>query len=98
MRTLTQICYAVRRNQPVEPDELRYAVAAYDVLLAKLNVGQDPQQMAAFFEAAESCPKAYIGWENDPENPEAVKWHEDHIDIEPIIAGARKLLQESGDL
>lgn len=76
MQTLTEITHAVRRNQQVNPTELRYAVAAYDVLIAKLNVSQDQEQVKEFFKAAESDPREYIGWSNDPENPEARDWHQ----------------------
>lgn len=44
MRTLTQITDAVRRGEEVTTDELRYSVAAYDVMVAKFNIQQDPRK------------------------------------------------------
>lgn len=92
MRTLTEITNAVRRGQEVTPDELRYTVAAYDVMVAKFNVQQEPRMLEEFFRAAESDPRDYIGWENDPDNPEVVEWHKSQINIAPIIDVAKKHL------
>jgi len=54
MKTLTEITNAVRRDQEVTEDELRYAVVAYDVLIAKFNIPQDRQMMEEFFKAAKA--------------------------------------------
>ncbi len=92
MRTLTEITNAVRRNEEVTIDELRLAVCAYDVMVAKFNVPQDRQQMEEFFRAAESDPAEYIGWNNNPDNPESVDWHRSHINLDPIIDVAKQHL------
>ena len=97
MRSLTEITYAVRRNEPATLDEMRYAIVANDVLLAQLHIAWNEHQLADFFAAAESCPKAYVGWDNDPENPEAVEWHRQNINIMPILDAARhRLAAETG--
>jgi len=97
MRTLTQITDAVRRGEEVTTDELRYTVAAYDVMVAKFNIQQDRQQMEEFFRAAESDPREYIGPENDPDNPEVVAWHKSHINLAPVMEVAKKhLTNEEG--
>ena len=85
MRTLKEISSAVRRHEYASTDELRYALVAYDVLIYQLDIAQDEQQLAEFFKAFETCPKEYVGWENDPENPEAVKWHTEHINNRPEV-------------
>ncbi len=92
MRTLTEITNAVRRGQDVTEEELRYAVVAYDVLIAKLHITQDKQMVEEFFKASEGDPREYIGWVNDPANPEAVDWHTNHVNIEPVIEAAKKHL------
>ena len=92
MRTLTEITNAVRRDQPVTQLELRYAVAAYDVMVAKMHISQDDQMIAEFFRAAESDPKKYIGWENDPMNKHSTEWHKNVINMTPIFNQAKKEL------
>lgn len=100
MRTLTEITNAVRRNEEVTTDELRLAVAAYDVMVAKFNIQQDRQQVEEFFRAAESDPAEYIGWVNNPDNPESVEWHRSQINLDPVITAAKQHLtneEESND-
>jgi hypothetical protein len=92
MRTLTNITTAVRRGRWATVEELRYAVAAYDVLVAKLGVEREETTLAEFFAAAESDPREYIGWENDPQNPEFVRWHEERAALPDILKRARGLL------
>lgn len=86
MRKLVEITDDVRRSLPVDEDELRYALCAYDVLLANLNLDKQPDLMAEFFRAAESDPKVYIGWENDPTNPGVVAWHQAMINVEKHVS------------
>lgn len=75
MRSLEDITDAVRRNEPATEDELRLAICAYDVLLAQLQLENNPVLLAEFFKAGEADPSTYIGPANDPRNPEAVAWH-----------------------
>lgn len=98
MRTLTQITTAVRRADKATEQELRAAVTAYDVLLAKMNLSQEREMLKEFFAAAESDPEDYIGWENNPLNPESVEWHRTHINLQPVLDGARKILKDEGVL
>lgn len=42
MRTLSEITAAVRQGDPVTGDELRYAVVAYDVMVAQMELPNDP--------------------------------------------------------
>jgi hypothetical protein len=94
MRTLTEITNATRRNEPVTVDELRYAVCAYDVMFAQSQPSEHRPLMKAFFQAAESDPREYVGWNNDPENPEAVAWHRSQINMVPILDRAKELLEK----
>lgn len=82
MRTLDDITTAVRRNEPVTEIELRMAVCAYDVLLAALDIPGNPVQLQKYFIAGDSDPVEYVGPENDPRNPESVKWHWAFIGVE----------------
>lgn len=75
MRTLDEITTAVRRQDVITHEELIYAVCAYDVLMSKLEVEKNPVLLQEYFIAADSSPKKYIGWANDPINPEARAWH-----------------------
>lgn len=79
MRTLQQITDAVRRNEEVTDDELRYTICAYDVLLNQLELDRDVPQLTKFMYAAEADPKEYIGPKNDPYDPEVVVWHRSFI-------------------
>jgi len=84
MRTLQQITDATRRNEEATEEELRFAVCAYDVLLAQLELEQDPKQLQKFFIAAEADPRAYIGPTNNPLNAEARDWHKAFINVGEI--------------
>lgn len=75
MRTLNEITAAIRSGGTYTEDEARYAVVAYDVMVAQLQVPENPVQLQHYFLAAESSPIEYIGWANDPDNPEAVAWY-----------------------
>ncbi len=76
MRTLNEITRAVRTNRPVNAQELRRAVVAYDVLLALLNVEQNPLQLAEYFKAGSSCPVHYAGPANNPDDPDVRAWYD----------------------
>lgn len=75
MRTLDEITTAVRRNEPVTDEELRYSVCAFDVLLSLLELDKDPVRLKQYMIAGDMCPREYIGPANDPENPDAREWH-----------------------
>lgn len=85
--TLYEIIEAVKQNEPVDPEAVRYALLAMDSLhtftktdLRKLAMHPDKahrrvQRMAeADFNrvkrAIDKDPKEWLGWDNDPENPE----------------------------
>lgn len=75
MRTLDQITAAARLDEYASHVELQYAVAAYDVLLAALDLPSDPMRLAAYVSALQQSPRAYVGDANDPENPKAREWY-----------------------
>lgn len=75
MRTLDEITTAVRRNEPVTDEELRYSVCAYDVLLALLELDKDPVRLKQYMTAGDMCPREYIGPANDPSEPSVQEWH-----------------------
>ncbi len=79
MRTLDEITTAVRRAEPVTTEELTLAICAYDVLLSKLKVEDNPTQLQEYFVAGDNDPAAYIGPANDPRNAESVHWHKTMI-------------------
>ena len=80
-RTLDQITTAVRRAEPVTYHELKMAVCAYDVLLAKLSLEKYPVQLAEYFIAGDSIPADYIGPQNSPQNADTVHWHKTMIGV-----------------
>lgn len=82
MRTLHEITDAARRNEPATEEELRLAVCAYDVLLAQLEVENDPKQLEKFFAASTRAPLQFIGPANDPRDPDVVAWHRAFINVE----------------
>lgn len=94
MRTLTEITNATRRGENVTFEELRYAVCAYDVMFASSHPSQHRPLLEEYFRAAESDPVEYIGWHNDPENPDVVDWHRSQINTAPIFEAAKKYLKE----
>lgn len=98
MRTLKQITDSVRRNEGATTDELVATVVAYDVLLAKLNIERDDQQLKEFFLAAESDPQLYHGWINDPNNPEVEQWHREREQVGEIVKVAKQQLADEGQL
>ena len=75
MRTLSEITAAVRQGDPVTSDELRYAVVAYDVLVAQLDLPNDPRQLQHYFQAADNDPREYVGRANDPALADARQWY-----------------------
>ena len=89
MRTLDEITAALRRNEPVTFEELRYTVAAYDVLLARFGVHNYPVLMEKYFIAAEMDPWRYVGAENDPENSDVVAWHKAFKVVEEGVKNER---------
>lgn len=81
MRKLQEITDAARRGEPATEDELRYAVCAYDVFVAQLELDKDPKQLQKFFVACESDPREYIGEANDPARKEVREWHRAFINV-----------------
>ncbi len=81
MRTLDDITTAVRRAGPATIEELTLAVCAYDVLLSKLELDLDPVRLQEYFVAGSVSPEEYIGWCNDPRNPEFIAWHKAFIGV-----------------
>jgi len=75
MRTLSEITAAVRQGDPVTGDELRYAVVAYDVMVAQMELPNDPKRLFHYFQAADNDPREYIGQANDPAFPDARRWY-----------------------
>jgi len=49
MRTLDEITTAVRRAEPVTTEELTLAICAYDVLMSKLKVENNPRTITRIF-------------------------------------------------
>jgi len=94
MRILSEIVEATKTNQPVEFEELRYALLVYvsmmnmdhrklrDTLLAEKPIPEFIRKMKAdnsfnmYHNALNKSPKEYLGWNNDPENPEYQRFHE----------------------
>lgn len=75
MRTLDEIVAAARLNEPLDLGEARYAITAFDVLLAQLDLDQDVARLQKWITAATMPPRDYIGEANDPREPEAVEWY-----------------------
>lgn len=74
-KTLDQIVSAIRLGEPVSYDDAVYAIVAFDVLLAQLELEKTPEKLQHYFVAAELPPAKYIGPNNDPKNPEALAWY-----------------------
>ena len=81
MKTLSEITSAARSKSKPTYEELLYAVVAYDVMLSGFSVEHQPILLQKFFEAGAMDPKKYIGWVNDPENPEAIEWYQAFINV-----------------
>lgn len=75
MKTLDEIVSAVRSNELCTAEELTYAVVAFDVLLAQLELDQNAVQLQHWMAAATQDPRLYAGEANDPANPETVAWY-----------------------
>ncbi len=75
MRTLSEITAAIRSGTEFTEGEARYAVVAYDVMVAHMQPENNPTQLAIYFQASDRSPVEFIGWSNDPENPDAVTWY-----------------------
>lgn len=81
MRTLDEITTAVRRNEPVTVDEMRLAIVAYDVLMAKFEIEKYPKLLHEYFVAGDSVPGEYVGDANHPDDADAVAWHKNNIKV-----------------
>ncbi len=75
MRTTEEITAAARVGGELTEKEMRYAICAYDVLLASGKIEKDPVFLAEYFKAATSSPEEFIGHVNSPDNPEFVEWY-----------------------
>ena len=83
MRTLNEITSACRRGEPVTEEELRYAVCAYDVMVAQFEIENHAVLLEKYFVAAEMDVKEYVGPNNDPNDPEVQKWHRAFAKVNP---------------
>lgn len=81
MKNLADITTAARSNDKPTYEELLYAVVAYDVMLSGFSVEEQPILLQKYFEAGAMDPKEYIGWVNDPGNPEAIEWYQAFINV-----------------
>lgn len=89
MKTLIEIIEEVKTNGKPTYEELRYALLASDSLLTfalmdlRKVLFNNPSPMIIKFmkndmkysNALNKPPKEWIGWNNDPENPEYQKFH-----------------------
>ena len=81
MRTLEEIVGAARTNEELTAEESRYAIVAFDVLLAQMALEHDAVRLKKWFIAAESDPRVFVGEANDPQNAEAVAWYRAMIGV-----------------
>lgn len=81
MRTLFEILDAVATNAPATETELRYALQVMTNLVAldRMDMRNENKRHASVVwgesfrrhkRALAQEPTAYLGWDNDPENPE----------------------------
>ena len=89
MRTLYEIIEDVKTNRKPDYEELRYALLASDSLstLALMDLRKvlfnNPSPMIIemmkndmkYSKALNKSPKEWLGWSNDPENPEYQLFH-----------------------
>lgn len=96
MPTLSDITSAARKGDPLDPVDARKALAAYDVLLASLDVSRHPKQLEEYFRAAEAELADYLGWENDPDNPAAREWYAAMgVIYEPVTVVRRRVTPDN---
>lgn len=50
-------------------------MVAYDVMVAHLELPNNPEQLREYFQAADNDPKVYAGEANDPAFPDARRWY-----------------------
>lgn len=106
MRTLLEIIDAVKSNQGATEEEMFYAIVAMDALntfdsmsLRKLanepNRFRTPQSeweesFNRWKRALNKSPKEYVGWENDPKNPDVQKRRATAFKIvDKVMAGVK---------
>jgi hypothetical protein len=80
MRTLSEILKAARDNEQIEVREARYALCVMDALSTFDTQALKGHKVGPFDQFAESfrrwkaelgkSPDQWLGWDNDPENPE----------------------------
>jgi len=81
-KTLTEVTEAARLGEPLTNDELRFAVCAYDVLIAQFKVERYVDQLQEFFVAGEAVPEEYLTPANHPDNPDFVTWYRTFLNLE----------------
>ena len=86
MRSLSQITSALRSGEPVEVEELRAAVVAYDVLLSQLDLPSDARRLGYYFQAAECDPEIYAGETNALSSEAAQAWYKAMLSVGTVPA------------
>lgn len=80
-RTLGDIVEAIRTDNLVSASEMMYAVVAFDVLMSQLQVDKHFSQLQEYIHASACPPREYVGWANDPTNPDAVAWYKAMLSV-----------------
>lgn len=90
MRNLSDIVEDCKLNKVVDPEELKYALLVYVSMMniasstiRNMNPTASPGYLVlqqehihnVYHTALNRSPKEYLGWNNDPENPEYQKFH-----------------------
>ncbi len=91
MRNLSDIVEDCKLNKEVDYQELKYALLVYVSLMNMAsmtirNIKPDTRELILnmkkdnihkmYHTALNKSPKEYLGWNNDPENPEYQKFHQ----------------------
>jgi hypothetical protein len=109
MRTLFEIIEAAKSNQPTTHEECFYALLAYAGLsyfdssaLRKLAFEPSkfltPERQAEeshrrWKTALDKSPKDWIGWNNDPKNPDYQRFHKMAVKLFDKVAGDQALAE-----
>lgn len=73
--TLETIIDMVRTGGRPDYNDLRYAVAAFDVLIAGLHLEQDVSRAELWNIVSKQSPFETVKAHNDPDNPEHTAWY-----------------------
>lgn len=99
MRTCNRIVDAVRRNEPVTEEEMRFVIAAQDMILAQataaLRMYQETEVLKLYFQSTMKPVDEFVGHDNSPYNPEFVKWHKRQTLAAAAVQLAMKRNEES---